>query len=212
MIRASVTASVRRPAVVEPPADGFVVDEFTGSAGTIVGHQADTGGTWEHLDGNNGSMQLDGNGAVTAGGFQSVTNTAEPEDADYEVEATFEQLASGFSDGQMFVIGRVTGPFTYYLFDHRGAQFRLQKRTGGAPIPLVADTENSPPGNAYNFTPAAGAVVTMKLVMTGSTIRGYVNGVERCRAIDGDITAKGRAGLFLANARTAVRRFVARVV
>lgn len=200
-LKRGAIASSRPPAVVS---DVFFNDLFDGAAGALTSHSPDLGGAWSHVDGTTNGIQLDGSGAVaSAGGFQLVFNAVTPPDADYRLDWEWEQVLSGFSDGQMFIIARASGSggsTNGYYYDNRGSQYRLRKRLTGTFTDI---------GTTYNNTPAAASVHTGALSVVGSAITGYVDGVQRMAATDSAITGAGSIAVFLANGRVKLRSLTA---
>lgn len=170
-------------------------DAFTDTNGVLLQNHTVTalGGEWEYGYGSSTDYTILSNVLSTPGGSTSYYyNTAEPIDADYYVQATVSIAgASNYYNG---VVGRAsTTANTYYALQICGntvisslRELRLYKCVNGA-VTLL---------DSYNHG-SWSLGKTLKLVMNGSSIKGYMDGTLRVSATDSDITDKGYAGLML---------------
>lgn len=164
----------------------FASDAFTNSSGTSL----QTHGWTKHASYGAGDMQIsDANRAKFNGGAITMLYyyPADPTNADYDVSGDlvfFTDISVQFG-----VAGRIqTGAATFYVFvGVAGAtdEWRLRKCNAGTFTTLDSA--------AVSWSASTYAV---KLEMRGTTLKGYVNGVETCSATDSDITLAGKAGLF----------------
>lgn len=107
-------------------------------------------------------------------------------EADYDVQA-LAGVDGGDNIGEPAVLGRYQNSGNFYacgisLFQN---YFQIYKLTGGSYTQLDSYSVAIDPATTY----------TIRLSMEGSTIRGFLNGVERCSAVDTDHTATGKAGV-----------------
>lgn len=114
---------------------------------------------------------------VTATGFT-------PSDADYQVQAdvTIKNVANNLS--ATGVIGRCTDSTHFYMARIAPNAFQLYKFNAGATL-LGSTTPTVNLGTTYN----------VKLSMSGSTIRGYLDGVLQVEVTDTALTSTGNAGV-----------------
>lgn len=165
-------------------------DTFTDSAGTaLTAHTPDSGGSWtEHTSYSTGenlitdANRVRGNTADGCVGYHSFA----PASADYDVEATIRQISDAGSAG---VVGRIdTGADTMYEMRYVAAGTNLwEMRSIVASVTSVLAS--------YGETLSNGNERTAKLEMRGTTIKGYVAGVERTSATDSAISSAGKAGI-----------------
>jgi pectate lyase len=109
--------------------------------------------------------------------------------ADYTVSATIRILSTVTSpaDLNLGLAGRMsTSADTYYALYYQAGETVLIKRIAGVTSPAL-DIWTSTLSTSTNYTFA--------LEMVGTTIKGYVNDIERVSATDSDISAVGRGGL-----------------
>jgi hypothetical protein len=191
---AGASDSVTIPAT--SPSDGTAIanDDFTDTDGTALeSHTADSGATWtKHTASATGatinSNKLAGNLNTTAALYYA---SAVPASADYAVQATvtLTTAASALSG----IAGRMdTTAQTFYLLRYNGADYQLYKFVAGTATVI----------GSYTAAESNGAVRVLKLVMFGTSIYGYVDGVLRIAVTDSAITAAGRAGVRLGNTAT----------
>lgn len=101
---------------------------------------------------------------------------------DYEVEAIVQ--FNGGGGGGTGVAGRYQDMNNYYLVEASttGDSFDMYKKVSGSYTKI----------GAYAVTLNEATDYTVKLGMVGTTIKGYLNGVERISVTDSSITAAGR--------------------
>jgi hypothetical protein len=110
-----------------------------------------------------------------------------PASADYSVQA---DLRIFDATGAAGIVGRCStsaSTFYYAYVTNNNGELVLAKMVGGAITSL--DTFNSP-----GFF-AAGSTYSIRLTMAGTSIKAFVDGVERCSVTDSGITAVGRGGI-----------------
>ena len=177
----------------------FLLDNFNGTE-ALTGHVPDTGSAWALRNGGPSLSQIAGGVVKNTSTFEVDSNGTTPPSPDYEVEFTWKQLISGFSDGQMYVVIRGTGSndtdANWYFFENRGSQFRINRRA------LAVYTQI---GTEWNNTPAVDQVLTGKISVSGSALELYVDGVLRCSGTDANITGAGQVYLLLANGRVEIQ-------
>jgi len=102
------------------------------------------------------------------------------------VEAKIKLDKTYASDGAIGVMARYADNDNVYRFFHNKESWNLLKKVGGtASILSVGPT----------YTLKSGTEVDVKLVVNGSSLEGYVNGVLQCRVTDTDLV-KGKSGLY----------------
>ena len=183
----AASRQIEEPAAAPPGGTIFASNTFTGTDGTNL---ADIGFTRHASYGALNIFVSDSNRARAAPGAATVVyyDPADPDSADYDVEGTIHFFTD--ISVQFAVTGRTqTAANTFYLFAAVAGptdEWRLRKCVAGTLTTL--DTA------AQSWT--ADTDYTVKLEMRGTTLKGYVNGVEVCSAIDSDISLAGKAGLF----------------
>lgn len=169
---------------------GSVTDTFTGTAGTaLASHTADSGHSWTvGFSASTGVVITDTNRVRgPASVFTSYYSSWVPASADYDVEA----------DAFLYTLGgegRDVGPTarqsttadTYYRFVISFDTVYLQKRVAGTNTTIASFDVG---------TPAAGSTYNLRIQPRGTTIKGFVDDVERCSGTDSAISAAGRAGI-----------------
>jgi pectate lyase len=169
---------------------GSVTDTFTGTAGTaLASHTADSGHTWTvGFSASTGIVITDTNrvrGPATV--LTSYYTSWVPAAADYDVEADAFLYTAGGEGRDVGPTGRQsTSADTYYRFVISFDVVYLQKRVAGTNTTLASFDVG---------TPTANSTYNLRLQMVGTTIKGFVDDVERCSATDSAITAAGRAGI-----------------
>ncbi len=175
----------------------FSQDTFTDTSGTALdAHTGEIGASWAVHASALGVMEITNANRlyVLAGN----TNTARyyasgvPASPDYDVEVDLVMLASnatGTSAEAWGVLGRVDTAANnryeaHYLMPD--AIWQLRKSVAGTGSTL---------GTPYSQVLSANTTYRLKLQMRGTTLKLFVDGVERCSATDSDFSAAGRAGL-----------------
>ena len=195
-----------RTVLVPPPAGGgggtplSVSDTFTDATGTaITAHTSDSGHTW--LNHPSSAITAVITDPALAGASRlrrpNVSGTAvayvdaAPTDADYRVGC--ELYVKALVSNSVGVIGRADATATtFYHFraDHTSGNWQLYK--------FVAGTATLLDSAAHSLTDETG--FDIELHMSGTTIRGLVNTVEVCSAVDASISAAGFGGVRLTSA------------
>lgn len=164
---------------------------FGGTAGSDITTEG-----FNKLSGDTGSVVISGAARCrpgsTASSVQYTWPTDLPPSADYDVEVDFINLAT--SKTQRFgIIGRASSTArTFYLlrinhiaFD-TNSNLQLYKAVSGTFTQL---------GSNFAFA-ASGASGTLRLSMSGTSIKGFIDGVERISATDSAISSAGRIGIY----------------
>lgn len=120
-----------------------------------------------------------------------------PTNADYDVQIKIiTKPASGDND-PLVLFGRWQSTGNFYAVSgyHDGAavRLRLYKKVAGTPTSLGTDTVT-----------ALAANDVVKLEIRGTTLKVYVNGVEKISATDSEFSAAGKGGLGFGNFWTAL--------
>lgn len=129
-------------------------------------------------------------GRVHCGVAGPVFASGVPASADYTITCTYRIYTTVTSPTNLNlgIAGRMsTSADTYYALYYQAGELVLIKRVAGVTSPALAIWTSTLTGGGTDYTFA--------LSMTGTAIKGYVNGVERVSATDSAITAVGRAGL-----------------
>jgi len=146
-----------------------------------VGAEAwsNNGGNWSVTSSGDAEYQVDNNEgtryACTDDRYVNVT-----------VEAKIKLDQTYVPDGAIGVIARYTDSDNVYRFFHNKESWKLLKRVGGT-TSILAEGPND------TLTP--NTEVDVKLVVNGSALEGYVNGVLQCRVTDTDLVS-GKSGLY----------------
>lgn len=179
------------------PAAEIIHDTFTTASTTepLLSHTTDSGTTWiihsQSINLNppiiNGATDRCYSPGVAANGRQVFYTAADPDDANYVVEADLDMVTT--VTGEIIgVVGRcnVSLLTMYYARYSVAAGIQLFKIVNGNLTQL---------GSNFATTFANGSTNTISLVMNGTAISVEVNGVQRIAVTDGSITAKGKAGI-----------------
>jgi hypothetical protein len=104
--------------------------------------------------------------------------------ADYEVEGIFQVLTN---TGNAGVSARCSSTAnTFYLWRYNGGTaWQLFKFVNGTATAL---------GSPFTISHTAGEEITAKIVCNGTTIEGWINGVQQATAVDSSIVNAGSAG------------------
>lgn len=172
----------------------FVKDTFTGTAATTLeAHTGETGATWTK-DSTLSAGQLvisDANRIRGNTAGQAVLDNASgtPGSADYTVSAKL-RFVTSVAGPYIGPVARSSGSFSFYMAVLEAGDINLLKFPSGTSL------------GSYAFTPAAGTDYLVALKVTGTTIKVYLDGVERISATDSSITAAGKAGVIAFDAVT----------
>lgn len=170
----------------------FASDAFGGTAGTELSAYS---ANWSKVAGATGDAVITAAGRVRASSTTAVIygHATAPASADYSVQADV-HFASSAGAPRAGVVGRADASAASYY------QFGLQE-TSGSVEGLTLDKVVS--GTATQLgrdtTISYTAPNTCKLDMSGSTIKGIWNGVEKFSVTDTSISAAGKAGLRFIN-------------
>lgn len=174
----------------------FLQDTFTDTAGTLLeNHTPDVGGVWTKITGT-GSLDITAGGqcrlASTITGTVLYSNGANPGQSSYYVEA---RVASTGVDSASQVVGVVTrkqaGADTYY----RAVLFGGAAGSRGVKLTKVVAGTATDLGT-YLFDWVANTGYILRLEVTPSNKRVFIDGVERIASTDNEVTGAGTAGLY----------------
>jgi hypothetical protein len=159
---------------------GFVNDNFNASNGsTIPSHYPDTAGFEWATAATSGTLSwsIQGNAAKatfsTVGAEGGFINNRAPLGAAYSVQADVKFLTT--LDGWMGVIARYRDDNNYYRAVLTNVNLLIQKRVAGAFTTL----------GTFAFTPVLGTIYNVKLVVTNSGQKAYLDGTLRITTADG---------------------------
>jgi adhesin HecA-like repeat protein len=166
-------------------------DTFTGTNGTAL---STYDALWVRNSAYSGTLEIQSNTCRlrTSGAASTVyVYDQAPASADYDVSAVFN--FSSNSDNAAGVVGRASKTAnTMYMFRAEGANVNLYKFVAGVATQLGSSVAS---GVGINTN------TTLKLSMVGTTIKGFVDGVEKISVTDSAIATAGFAGLrFIASA------------
>lgn len=177
----------------------FASDTFTDTSGTnLTAHTPEVGSAWVKTNGATGDAMIsDANRArinsTTTAIYRQPTT---PPSADYSVEATL--VVKSYGGGITWnagLYGRAPGDGTnscyrFFFTNPSGGgagTFTLGKIVTGTATVLDTDT---------SFTLVDESSYVLRLEMIGSTIKGYLDGVEICSATDSAVSAAGFAAVY----------------
>jgi hypothetical protein len=166
----------------------FLEDSFTDTSGLVLdSHTGEIGATWtKHPSFASGEYAIDGSGRLRCKTAPSAYYASGvPASADYSVEAPIAVLTAARRFG---MAGRMsTSADTMYHIQWVTAEEKvtLFKRVAGTNTSLGTAT----------LKPEVGVNHTLRLEMTGSAIKVFIDAAEKISAVDGTITAAGRAGV-----------------
>lgn len=178
----------------------FASDTFAGTFGTNLETYS---GSWSKQTGHSATAQIGQDNLsviTTAVSYAAYQHSASPASADYSVFADVTQENSG-TTGIAGPSGRMsTSADTYYAFLQLqvfggGTGFdeaRLYKWVAGTQTQIGSAVSN----NLADSTPAQ-----FELRMSGTTIKGFINGVEKISITDSDISGAGKAGIVCVDTR-----------
>ena len=171
-------------------------DAFTDSTGTVLtSHTGELGATWTEHPGQatTGVVSSEDRLRRNASGGALYYTSVTPSSANYLVEADI-HVKSILANDVAGVVGRFDtasagGAGTNYLvrYDVASGSWQLRKNTAAGGTAL----------GSYAQTLTAGQTYRVGLQMSGSTIKMFVDGVERASVTDTEITAAGRGGVRL---------------
>jgi hypothetical protein len=176
--------------LVAAPVFAQCSDSMTGSAGTnLTAHTSDSGHSWAKQSGTTSNLILSDANRVRSDAAALITYYCswDPASADYSVQML--HLAVTASDNYLGVGRAATGDQSKYLcvYDPANTRWALSKHdAAGASTELATWSETL---MTLDFR-------TVKLQMIGSSIKCYIDGVERMSVIDTSHTAAGKAGIF----------------
>jgi hypothetical protein len=172
----------------------FVYDTFTDTNLTsILSHTGETGATWTTFGGG-GDMSISTNSAARAGALASARASGSPATADYYAlsNTTFHGYSSAWEGAVAYV--RVSNSDNDY--------YRARLSIAGGPI-MIAQLHKCVGGTLtqlgsnvtiYGTLPSAGTAIKLECRAVGSTIKLFVDDVEKISATDTSVTATGKAG------------------
>lgn len=169
-------------------------DNFTDVNNTLLtAHTGEIGATWTKHGTGAGFIRINTNRIYNAGAqFDEAMyyGSGVPQTADYDVEGTV--YVASTADSLISVMGRLsTSANTFYqAFHYKESSgptniWALGKRVAGVSTTLGTYTQVLSAAQSYR----------VRLEMRGTTLRVYVDDVERISTIDSSITAVGRAGV-----------------
>lgn len=170
----------------------FTGTQFTELSAFDANFSKQTGYTQDGILGAGGTYAIQNNGT----GAAVYQYAATPPSASYSVWADIAKLSGNTGNGpRMGVCGRMAASadtFYYALYSHDLTNIRLFKRVAGVQTQL---------GSSYTYT-LTGTAAKLELVMNGSAISVKLNdSVVIGPVTDTDITAAGRAGIYLFDMR-----------
>jgi hypothetical protein len=172
----------------------FLLDNFTGSSGSLTGHTSDSGSAWQAVVGA-GAPSIDGSGHAHANAsIQLAFATVDPATNDYTATVTGVSIDNGY--GLVGVFGRYSESIwgsTWYraVLDWTGALTLVKQvsSSGGAPVTGLGSASVAAPSSNI------GTPYVIDLVMAGTSIKVKVNGTELISVTDSEVTT-GKVGLF----------------
>lgn len=186
----NIAFSASAPTVTVATAGQFASDSFTDTPGVaLASHSPEVGGPWvKHPSYASGALVVSDANRARANNANPACYylSAAPTTADYDVEAVI-FVASNLSN--ILVAGRIsTGADTMYAarYTLSGGVWQLVRIVAGVVTPI---------GATFAQALTATQLLTARLSMRGSTIKMFIDGVERASVVDANITATGRAGL-----------------
>lgn len=171
-----------------------VYDTFTDTSALLLSsHTGEAGATWTKHSSYSGNSYISNANRMSGGGDSLYYASGVPATADYDVQADFCGMAQNASTPG--IVGRLStsGDNAYrVVFDvPNTGMYLLQKVNAGVVTQLQAI---GPWQWGGNF--ADGSTHNIKLQMRGSSLKVFIDGVERMSVTDSSITAAGRAGVY----------------
>ena len=171
----------------------FATDDFSLVSGDVNGDSLSGGGTWTHhtqSDFSDGVLQAQSGGVAQAtNGVDCVYYASpDPASADYEVQMTVAATVAGsIGTRGLGVAGRIsTSTASAYILYRDQTGLYLYKAVAGVYTLL----------GSYSTAAANNTNYVLKLSMQGSTIKGFLDGVERISTSDLSIGGGGKAGIY----------------
>ena len=167
-------------------------DSFTGAAGDLLtSHIGEIGATWLYQQGSSNTERISSENRArrNGAGYAILYTTAIPPSPDYSVEADL-FVKSTLAGDMAGVIGRLdTFTNTFYMarWEQANTSWNLVRYSGN-----VATTLSRVTGLP---TLTVGATYRVRLAMTGTALKLYVNGVLTVSASDTTLAAVGWAGI-----------------
>lgn len=175
-------------------ASPIIYDDFVGAIGTpLVGRISNSGNQWFLHTPGESNLRLDGYGNAVSGNtfLQNSLSVirGSPTTPDYTVSArmVIGSPVSGMTAGVWGRINLASTAMTGYLARYQAdaGRWELHRFLNGASTLIDFYAQALTPGVAYQ----------LDLVMAGSTIKLFVDGVERVTGTDTAVTGAGNAGL-----------------
>jgi hypothetical protein len=179
-------------------AQNFITDSLTGTAGSdLAAHSPSVGGTWAQSTGSHGTIVFDSAGTAVIGSSSGnddfYYNGATPSSANYTVQATITPLGTltgaDTAGVQLRCVGTANTNYEFVYYEGSGG-WAIFKHVGGSGSAISGTT---------SATLTTGTPYVLKFVANGTTLTGYVKGVQVATCTDSTITAAGYAGIELNN-------------
>jgi hypothetical protein len=170
-----------------------VSDTFTGTSGTLLSaHTGEIGATWTKHPSYTGNAYISNVNTERGNANSLYYASGIPNTADYDVQADFVGTVS--LANRIGIAGRInTSTNTYYRLTYSvpNSAYQLELINAGT----VSLLQSANPGY-WNSNFDSGQTHNVKLQMRGTSIKVFVDGVERISVTDSTITAAGRAGVY----------------
>lgn len=185
----------------------FVSDSFTGTDDTVItSHTGETGATWTaHPSFAASNSKIKSNRLYqTSTADQCAYASGTPGSADYSVKIVLRRIdATTNSNRSRAALGRMsTSALTFYGVDFNDDLDIVGSQTYLRLFKFVAGTFTQL-GSLYNIALPQNTDTEIELRMAGTSIKAFVDGVERISATDSSISAAGKAGLWQLNSASA---------
>lgn len=179
----------------------FVTDAFAEAVSdtTLASHTGSVGATWTpHGDTATYTSTATVNATIDrlyGLGTAAYYASGNPPSADYYVQADFFLVDTASVNSAICLRMNISTNTMYLLRLNNGATWELRKIVNGTATTLASSTSN---------IPSVGGFRTIRLVVSGSNLTVFNNGVQDTglNATDSSITAAGRAGVRFAGAMT----------
>jgi hypothetical protein len=180
----------------------FAYDTFSDTAGTLLqNHTSNSGHSWSRVVGTV-NFEIQSNRVQTLTSPSKVRNvyvvSATPPSTNYYVQAVVGGADNSSSGDIVGVVARKqAGADTYYALQLVGGAdgsrlLELAKYVSGTKTQL----------STYSFNWLTNTNYTLKLVVDGNSLVGYLDGIQRVSATDSSITSAGQAGIVASNSTT----------